>query len=53
MRALMGFGGFDSTKGKPIPGKNVGAVNAQKEVGICDRELFNSNANITPCIPCT
>jgi U4/U6.U5 tri-snRNP-associated protein 3 len=32
MRALMGFGGFDSTKGKAVAGKDVGAVSARKEV---------------------
>ena len=32
MRALMGFGGFETTKGKAVPGKDVGAASARKEV---------------------
>jgi len=30
MRAMMGFGGFGSTKGTKIPGNNVGAVRKDK-----------------------
>ena len=32
MNRLLGFGGFDSTKGKYVPGKDVGAVNITKKV---------------------
>lgn len=31
MMALMGFGGFDSTKGKPVVGNQEGAVNIKKQ----------------------
>lgn len=31
MQALMGFGGFDTTKGKKIPGNDVGAVRKEKK----------------------
>ncbi|KAI8321450.1 DUF1777-domain-containing protein, partial [Martensiomyces pterosporus] len=31
MMALMGFGGFDSTKGKGVSGNNAGAVNVKKQ----------------------
>ncbi|KAK3326254.1 hypothetical protein B0H66DRAFT_550492 [Apodospora peruviana] len=31
MQAMMGFGGFDSTKGKKIQGNNVGAVRKEKK----------------------
>ncbi|EJD02397.1 DUF1777-domain-containing protein [Fomitiporia mediterranea MF3/22] len=31
MRVLMGFGGFDSTKGKPVTGNEDGAVNIKKQ----------------------
>ncbi|KAF8481528.1 U4/U6.U5 small nuclear ribonucleoprotein 27 kDa protein, partial [Gautieria morchelliformis] len=31
MMALMGFGGFDSTKGKPVQGNQEGAVNIKKQ----------------------
>lgn len=31
MAALMGFGGFGSTKGKKIAGNNVGAVRKEKK----------------------
>jgi U4/U6.U5 tri-snRNP-associated protein 3 len=32
MKVLLGIGGFDSTKGKSVPGKDVGAVNITKKV---------------------
>ncbi|PTB69524.1 DUF1777-domain-containing protein, partial [Trichoderma citrinoviride] len=31
MQALMGFGGFGTTKGKKIAGNNVGAVRKEKK----------------------
>lgn len=31
MQAMMGFGGFDSTKGKKVVGNNVGAVYKEKK----------------------
>ncbi|OUM70433.1 hypothetical protein PIROE2DRAFT_37289, partial [Piromyces sp. E2] len=31
MMAIMGFGGFDSTKGKHVPGTDVSAVNIKKK----------------------
>jgi U4/U6.U5 tri-snRNP-associated protein 3 len=31
MQAMMGFGSFDSTKGKKIKGNNVGAVRKEKK----------------------
>jgi U4/U6.U5 tri-snRNP-associated protein 3 len=31
MQAMMGFGSFGSTKGKKIPGNNVGAVRKEKK----------------------
>lgn len=31
MQAMMGFGNFDSTKGKKIRGNNVGAVRKEKK----------------------
>lgn len=31
MQAMMGFGGFDSTKGKKIKGNNLGAVHKEKK----------------------
>lgn len=31
MQAMMGFGGFGTTKGTHIPGNNVGAVRKEKK----------------------
>lgn len=31
MQAMMGFGGFDSTKGKKIKGNDLGAVHKEKK----------------------
>jgi U4/U6.U5 tri-snRNP-associated protein 3 len=31
MQAMMGFGGFDTTKQKKIPGNNLGAVRKEKK----------------------
>ncbi|KAJ1718104.1 U4/U6.U5 small nuclear ribonucleoprotein, partial [Coemansia biformis] len=31
MMALMGFGGFDSTKDRPVAGNKVGAANVKKQ----------------------
>jgi len=31
MMALMGFGGFDSTKGKPVVGNETGIVDIKKQ----------------------
>lgn len=32
MQAMMGFGGFGTTKGKKIPGNNVGGVKKEKKL---------------------
>lgn len=31
MMQMLGFGGFDSTKGKPVAGNQSGAVNIKKQ----------------------
>ncbi|KAJ1952589.1 U4/U6.U5 small nuclear ribonucleoprotein, partial [Dipsacomyces acuminosporus] len=31
MMALMGFGGFDTTKGRAVPGNNAGLANVKKQ----------------------